>query len=286
MRMNFAFGFFLVLFLFSPTKAASANIKQDSLKGSHKKLLQNPESNFHFSFTYGRAIFSTRTGVVNAYLESGYPYHVISRADPSARTGQPLVLSATIEKNINKQIILGLQYSKVLKQKITGSNWIGAIQNEDPIPVEQFDIRESYSCNFINGTVNYVLVPVNFVDSRLEVTLGTGVSFNMLKLSGIQYYERHPNSYSAFDDTAAAYHFRKKGFGYLFCGNVDFYWSRNISNQFRLEYRISPRLNVPSQTYTYVTTRSHVRMTDTRTLKKHSIRYSGVILSLSFRFHI
>lgn len=287
MRMNFVFSLFLVLFLFSLTKAASANnhVKPDTLTDSHKKSLQNPESNFHFSFTYGRAIFSTRTGVVNAFLESGYPYHVISQADPSAKSGQPLVISATVERNITKQAYVGLQYSKVVNQKITGSNWIGAIQNKDPIPVEQFDIQETYSCDFVNGTLNYVVAPVNFINSRWELTVGTGISFNILRLSGLQHYERRPNNYTAYDDTTASYDVSKNGFGFLFSGCIDFYWSRNISNQFKLEYRITPALEVPSQTYTYVTTRSGIRMTETHTLKKHAIRYSGVIMSLSFRFH-
>lgn len=288
MRMNFAFGFFLVCLLFSHTTAPAAqnDFKPDTVSGGRKNTLQKFESSFHLSFTYGRAVFSTRNGVVNAFTESGYPYHVISRADPGAKAGQPIVLSVTLEKNIHKQLFVGIQYSNILNQKIRGSNWVGAIQADEPTPIEQFDVIESYSSKFVNGTINYIVSPVNFANSRWELTLGAGLSYNKLNLSGNQFYERHPNPYTAFDDTTASYSVSKNGLGFLFSGCMDFYWSRHISNQFKLEYRITPALKIPSQTYTYVTTRSRIRMTDTHTLKKHAIRYSGVIMSLSFRFHI
>lgn len=283
--MNSVSCLFLVWILFSRTEAAAYNVvKPDSIKGGQKKTLLNPNSSFHFSFTYGRANFDTRTAVVTAYAESGYPYHIVSQADPSAKSGRPLVLSLTVEKNISRQVFLGAQWSRTFSQKITGSNWKGA--DSKTMPVERFDVKESYASSFINATINYIVVPINFVHSRWELTVGAGLSYNMLKVTGIQRFERRPVATEILDDTSATYGQDKKGFGFLAGGSMDFYWSQHVSNQFKLEYRVTPSIEVPSQTYTYVTTRSRVRVTDTQTLKKHKVGYSGVILSFSFRFHI
>ena len=285
MRMNFVAVFILAWTFFSNATASAHNdVKPDTVSGGQKKVFLSPESSFHFSFTYGRANFDTRTGVVSAYTESGYPYHVISQADPSAKSGRPLVLSVSAEKNIFRRVFIGLQWSHLFSQKIAGSNWMGA--DSKTMPVERFDVKESYSSNFVNGTVNYIVVPINFVHSRWELTVGGGMSYNVLKVTGIQRFERRPVASVVLDDTSASYKRGKKGIGFLGGGSMDFYWSHHISNQFKLEYRFTPSIKVPSQTYTYVTTRSRVRLTDTQTLKKHKVGYSGVILSFSLRFHI
>lgn len=279
---------FLVIFLSLSNVSLAFTAVTSGLDtgGTANEPFPNSEANFHFSFTYGRANFNTRTGVVTAYTKSGYPYHIISQADPGAKAGQPVLYSFTIEKNLSSAVFVGLQYSAVLNQRVTGSNWIGAIENRQEIPVERFDVKEIYSSKFVNGTVNYIPVPVDFVNSRLEAAFGAGISFNMLKVTGMQRYERRADYYIASDDTSAAFKQSKNGFGLIFAGSMDFYWSRKISNQFRMEYRVTPNLTVHEQTLTYVTTRGGVRVIDKQTLKKHSIHYSGIIMSFSFRFHI
>lgn len=179
---------------------------------------------------------------------------------------------------------MGAQWSRTFNHRITGSNWKGA--DNRILPVERFDIKESYSSNFFNVTINYIVVPINFVHSRWELTVGSGLSYNLLNVTGTQHFERRPFASTVLDDTSASFRQTKKGIGFLAGGSMDFYWSQHISNQFKLEYRVTPSIIVPSQTYTYVTTRSRVRLTDTQTLKKHKVGYSGVILSFSFRFHI
>ncbi|MBL7995057.1 hypothetical protein JNM05_06750 [bacterium] len=273
------------IFSFDEVFPADAAFADSNNRNLHQKI-RNPDAIFHFGLTYGRASFSTRTGVLSAFSASGYPYHVISQADPGAKSGQPIVYSAYIEGNLTKTILLGVHVSKTQNQKITGSNWVGARDENKPVPVERFDVEETYSTEFVNGTINYVIVPVNFDHSRWEVSVGTGISYNKLRLSGMQHFERKPANSIPFDDTSASYKNKSRGFGYIFGGSMDFYWSRFVSNQFKLEFRHTPSLDVPAKSYTYVTTRSRVRVTDTKTLKKHSIRYSGVILSLSLRFHI
>ncbi|KAB2880625.1 hypothetical protein F9K33_04510 [bacterium] len=291
MRLKFiCASFLMVSAIFSLDEVFPANAAvADSNNNKVNQKIINPKATFHFGFTYGRASFSTRTGVLSAFSASGYLYHVISQADPGAKSGQPIVYSVYVEGNLTKKILLGVHVSKTRNQKITGSNWIGALEEKKPVPVERFDVEETYSTEFINGTINYIILPVDFNHSRWEVSVGTGISYNKLKLSGMQHFERRerrPANSVPLDDTSASYGTKASGFGYLFAGSIDFYWSRFVSNQFKLEFRHTPSLHVPAQTYTYVTTRSRVRVTDSQTLKKHSIRYSGVILSISLRFHI
>lgn len=283
----YIFVLFLLISIFLPPVNVSAFslVIPDSIIAKNLNAQVNKQFGFHLVLTYGRAVFSTRAGVVSAYYASGYPYHVVSLADPTAKAGQPMLLAASLEKNITKRIYIGAQYSITRNQKITGSNWLGA-DDDVPVPVEQFDVKESYSSKFLNFTAHYVIVPINFLYSRWEITAGAGLSYNRMKLNGVQNYVRRPNNYTAYDDTSAFYSAGKKGLGYVVNGSMDFYWSPFVSTQFKLEFRNTPSLIVPEQRMTYLTTRSRVRLSDTRVLKKHSIRYSGTVLSVSLRFHI
>ena len=164
-------------------------------------------------------------------------------------------------------------------------NWLGA-DDDVRLPTERFDVKEVYSSKFINATVNYVILPIDFLNSRWEVTAGAGLSYNRMKLSGNQSYIRQPNPYAIYDDTSASFRADRKGLGYVVNGSMDFYWSPSVSTQFKMEFRNTPALRIPEQRMTYMTTRSRVRLSDVRVLKKHSIRYSGTVLSISIRFHI
>lgn len=288
MRINYVLtiGLFFLFCIFNspvyPHTKDSAHTARQDVNFKQK----NPDKNFHFAFSYGRASFSTRLDVTSAFAASGYPYHIISRSDLDAKSGQPVIYSISIERNLSKKIFVGLQYSALLNQKITGSNWDGAIRNNKPIPVERLDVEESYSSRFINAAVYFIPVPVNMVDSRLEVAIGAGLSYNVLKVSGIQRYDRRPNNFEILDDTTASFKRNGQGLGLLFSTSIDFYWTRSISTQFKLDFRASPDLVIPEQTYTYLTTRNRIRMADTQTLKKHKISYSGAAFNLSFRFHL
>lgn len=285
MRIQFGLLFFVLMNSHLLSAANFRGSDADSNFGSFKQGPRRKEANIHFSLSYGSGGFDTRTGILSAYTESGYPYHVISKADPNAKAGEPTLYSLGFEVKVCKQLLAGLQFSNTFSQKISGSNWTGAKNEGKPIPIERFDVEETYSAKSFDGTINYIVIPIDFVHSRWEFSFGAGISYNKLKVSGIQRF-KNSGIFTAGDDSSASYKFKSNGFGFLFGGSLDFYWSSFISNQFRLEMRRVSSLEVPAQSLTYVTTRSRVRITDTHNLKKHSIRASGAVLSLSLRFHI
>ena len=256
---------------------------------------QNPPANsnyprFHVNLGYGRARYNARSGVLSAYRESGYPYAVISTADPSPTVSLPIAVSLGGEYSLSRLVRIGVAFAASAKNSIKGSNWVGGDWRN--VPIERFDIEEKTSGSSLFFYVDYVFVPMeNYQESRWEVLVGAGAAFSRQKLSGRQLFTYCPSFNSCLLDSSAQYGDHARALGAIVHAALDFYWTTWLSTQARFEFQVMPKLKVKQETLTYGTLYRNTifdpyqYVVRSRSVQPHSISFSGSTFSLWFRFH-
>jgi hypothetical protein len=124
---------------------------------------------------------------------------------------------------------------------------------------------ESFEITSTSLLLGYVFVPVDpLLISRWEFAVGAGLSYSSLSVAGTLGRFSPSASHFAVKENAVGGHLRAR---------LDYYISRKLSMQLKLEGLIMPAINVPETRY------------KTLTLESHSVNFSGSSLSVGARLH-
>lgn len=283
------------------TKNADASSK-DTINSEHRpqqkiksNLIDYKQKKIHFFLTYGRSLMRDYEQTIKYIRASGYPYVLAEISDPDEKKVKPQIFQIGVQYNINDRFIVEFSNTRILAQKISGSNWVAGINESVPgIGDLRFDIVQASKTSIIQPGVRYILMPLN-IESRLEITTGLGLSYASYHLTSTNYYKQNYGTYRVpviINAKKESSKFDRNAFG-MYCDlGMEFYWSKLISTQFKIERRYAQTINIPEQQFSYVVRKkdnlsgSYIEETQTRFFKKQKIDHSGFILSSTLRIHL
>jgi hypothetical protein len=210
------------------------------------------------------------------YTGSQYPFVAV----PKIYTPQ-----LGLQYNFMDRVRLGAELNLTHPVSYRASNWYKLALRT--APTTRFDVYEKISGFSGQIMAHRVLVPVRYTISRFEVAVNSGIS-----LSRINTDIRHEYIFCQNGNCSQDISLTRSASGTIVGGllglNFDFYWTRNISTQFRVIGRSTTSFSIKPVRYTYVTLdlRGRNPTSNERYVSGHSFNLSGVDFSLSMLFHL
>lgn len=150
--------------------------------------------------------------------------------------------------SIGPRLQLGLSWYRIPEQAVGGTS----------------SRRENVSGTSIGLLVDFVLLPVNpLLDRRWEIAAGLGLSSNHMIVEG------------GLFTTQLSWEFRKIALGGHVKGSIDYFVTRQMSMQFKLERNLISKINVPEQ-----------NLASYYMVEQHTLGLSGSNALLSLRLHL
>lgn len=231
----------------------------------------------HVTIGFSQVDWGTSTAIGSAYGGSGYVYF-----------NDPLVYSnyMGVQFDLTPRLRVGGEIRAWSPRTFYSSNWYKQAASSQPVPNARFDVWEKVSANIFSINGQFVLVPFRIPVSRFEVAIGSGMGLAMFQ-DQITHKYLYVSGSTATDDTTFQKRFSGNVLTLEASLNVDFYWSRVVSTQFRITGRNSSSVTIPAMAFEYWdrdARRNRIRQT--RSVSGHKLRLSGVDMSLGLVFHL
>jgi hypothetical protein len=219
---------------------------------------------FHVSLGGGWMTSRANNDIIDAFNASGFGGTVGGWFGPThypVDHSSPFTWNLGTEYSLTDQFRLGLVWNRIPEQEISGKDY-------------EVEHARATSMNFF---ADYVVLPVDpQLLSRYEFAIGAGLSYNWLSVDGTL----SALFGSAIVNRPIAFAVSKGVVGVNLRGSLDYYISRNVSLQGRIEERFIRAIEVPSVTHV------NPYNSATKTLNRHSVDFSGLDFSLGLRFHL
>ncbi len=239
-----------------PAKQKDGNLHPSSLEPAvqmSKPSSVFPVAKFHIGFDGGWSELNAGNDILDAFIASGFagPNGELRESiNYPVENNPPLdYWNLEAEYGLTGRLRLGLAMGGIKPPDIVWDD--GAVERVD---------RTSISL-----LLDYVFIPVDpLLLTRWEFAAGAGLSYNSLSVEGALGQFRPSASHFTVKESAIGGHLRAR---------LDYYISRKLSMQLKIDGFVMPAVNVPETKY------------KTLTLKSHSVNFSGGALSLGARLH-
>lgn len=227
-------------------------------------LSEPSRAKFHVSLGGGWMTSRANNDITDAFNASGFGGTVggwFGTIHYPVDHNTPSTWNLATEYSLTDQFRLGLVWNRIPEQEISGKDY-------------EVEHARATSINFF---ADYVVLSVDpLLLSRYEFAIGAGLSYNWLSVDG-----RVSSVFgSAYGENPNVFAVDKEVVGVNLRGSLDYYLSRNCSSQGRIEGKFVRAIEVPSVTHV------NPYNSATKTLKRHSVDFSGLSFSLSLRFHL
>lgn len=191
-----------------------------------------------------------------------------------------------LQRNITSRLRVGAEVNVTPPVSYRASNWYKLVSQSRVAPATRFDIYEKVSGFSGQILAHLVLAPVRYTITRFEVAVSAGMSVSRANNKVRHEYVFCQNGCS--QDTTFTRSASGTMVGAMMGLHFDFYWTRNVSTQFRMTGRSTTSFSVKPVRYTYVTLdlRGQNPTSNERVVGGHSFSLSGVDLALSLLLHL
>lgn len=227
-------------------------------------LFEPSPGKFHISLGGGWATTRANTDITNAFKTSGFQGTVrgfLGSTDYPVDHSSRFTFNLGAEYSLTDRFRLGLVWKRIPEQEIIGRD-------------HEVEHAQGTCMNFFADYVVFAVDPQLL--SRYEFAIGAGLGYNWLSVDG-----RVSSGFgSAYGENPNVFAVDKEEVGVNLRVSLDYYLSRNLSLQCKLEGRSIGTIEAPSVTH------ANPYNGATKTLNRHSVGFSGLDISLGLRFHL
>jgi len=258
--------YYLVLTLALPAFVIGSEEDSSNATGSAR---------WHVVIGFSGSNLSASNKLRATYNSSEYPF-----------VGTPQIYNSHVglQRSVTERVRLGAEVKFITNQTYRASNWY-KVATRTP-PEARFDVFETVSGVSNDFLLHFVVVPLKYPVSRFEIAVTSGLSVSHVKET-VQHKYVFCRPPGCSQDTTFTKNAATSLFGGFLGFNMDFYWTRYVSSQFRITGRSTSSLYVAPVNYTYaMLDRWGNQIFNERRVQGHRFGFSGVDLSLSLLLHL